>query len=75
MDKINNLPDYASEYEYLVVRNCHEDGIWFYGAYHDFEKACDVALEIGNGVVIDRTYATDKTLVSYEQIAKLAGAK
>lgn len=60
MDKINNLPDYAYEYEYLVVRNCHENGIWFYGACHDFKMACDTALEIGNGIIVDRTCAVNK---------------
>ena len=47
--KVNNLPEYASEYEFTVCRMV-DDEFWFYGAYHDFERAGVVALEIG-GVV------------------------
>lgn len=55
MDEIKNLPDYAKDYEYVVVRNCGNDGIWFFGAYHDFKKSVQAASECGNGVVIART--------------------
>lgn len=52
MSTIQNMPDYAGEYEYIVVRNCNKDGIWFYGAYHDFTKAVNAASECGNGIVV-----------------------
>lgn len=51
-DHINNMPDYANDYEYIVVRNCNADGIWFYGAYHAFDKAIQAAEECHNGIVI-----------------------
>lgn len=47
--RVNNLPEYASEYEFTVCRMV-DDEFWFYGAYHDLERAGVVALEIG-GVV------------------------
>lgn len=53
---INNMQDYADSYPYIVVRNCDIDGIWFYGAYHDFEKAIHAASECGNGIVIAKEY-------------------
>jgi uncharacterized protein YutD len=36
--KINNLPEYANEYKYIVARWC-DDELWFYGAWNDEEKA------------------------------------
>ena len=48
---INNLPKYAEDMEYIVVRFCDGE-IWFYGGYgHDGEKANDVAMEIGGFVI------------------------
>ncbi len=47
---INNLPDYASEYPFIVATGELED-LWFYGAYNTFEKANEVAEQV-DGVVI-----------------------
>lgn len=48
--KINNKPEYADHYEFIVVRNV-DDQLWFYGAYSNGFKADKVAHEIG-GLVI-----------------------
>lgn len=50
MKKIYNLPEYASEYPFIVASVDGED-LWFYGAYCKEEKAESVALSIG-GVVV-----------------------
>ena len=47
--KINNEPDYAKNYEFVVVRKV-DDEYWFYGAYTDGFKAERVAIAI-DGVV------------------------
>ncbi len=47
---ILNMPDYASHYEFVVVREIDND-LWFWGAYADGFKAEQVALEIGGLIV------------------------
>lgn len=47
---INNVPDYASEYKYIVARRVGEE-LWFWGAWNDYERANEVALEIGGEVI------------------------
>ena len=43
---INNMPTYAKDYDYIVVRRV--DGqYWFWGAWNDRNRANEVALEIG----------------------------
>ena len=46
---INNLPDYAKEYKYIVTREC-ENEFWFYGAFNESDRANRAAEEV-NGVV------------------------
>lgn len=48
--KINNLPEYANEYKYIVAR-WYDDELWFYGAWNDEEKAEKAAEEIFGKVV------------------------
>ena len=49
---INNLPDYAKDYEFIVAR--FADGeYWFWGAYSDERKACEVAKNI-DGIVFEK---------------------
>lgn len=48
---INNLPEYAKEYKYIVVRECSPRDFWFWGAYNDRNFANQAAMELGNGVV------------------------
>lgn len=50
MLNILNTPDYASHYEFVVVREIDGD-YWFWGAYANGFKADQVAYEIG-GLVI-----------------------
>ena len=48
---INNMPAYATDYEFLVVRKVDND-LWFWGAYNDHDKAYDAAEEI-NGFILE----------------------
>ena len=48
--KINNLPDYAINHDYIVVRAVNGE-LWFYGAYDTEERAYEVA-EIEDGAVL-----------------------
>lgn len=47
---ILNMPEYASHYEFVVVREIDND-LWFWGAYPDGFKAEQIALEIGGLIV------------------------
>ena len=49
MSEIKNVPDYASEYPYIVAHEI-EGELWFWGAYDDRDRANEVAEKIG-GVV------------------------
>ena len=51
--KVNNVPDYAREYKYWVVRNS-EGELWFYGAWQDKETAYHVATLVNNGLVVEK---------------------
>ena len=48
--KINNLPKYAEDKKFIVVREI-EDELWFYGAFDQPNQANECALEIG-GIVL-----------------------
>jgi len=43
--KVNNVPAYAMNYEYIVAREC-DDAMWFWGAYHTMKEADRVAQEV-----------------------------
>lgn len=45
LEQIKNLPDYARNYRYIVVRLVDDD-FWFYGAYNAEFKA----IEVRNGL-------------------------
>lgn len=47
---INNMPNYAKDYEYIVARRV-KGALWFWGAYNDRDIANEVAIE-ENGIVI-----------------------
>ena len=51
--KIKNIPDNfdLGSIGWMVVRRMDAD-LWYYGFYEDEEKAYQVAMEIGNGVVV-----------------------
>ena len=46
---INNKPEYADDYEFIVARECDNE-FWFWGAYENGWIADKAASEIG-GVV------------------------
>lgn len=50
MEYINNLPNYAYEYPFIVVRVCDGE-FWFWGAYKTNHRAFEVASEIDGTVV------------------------
>ena len=49
--KINNIPEYAKNREYIVCRYV-DDELWFYGAYESQERAEEVA-EMVDGWTIE----------------------
>ena len=49
---IQNMPRNIN-HNYLVVRQVDGD-VWYYGQYDSEAKAKEVAIEIGNGLVIER---------------------
>ena len=48
---INNVPYYAKDYKYLVVRDCGKDGLWFYGAYGNVKTVKAIRKTIANGKI------------------------
>lgn len=48
--KVNNMPE-EHGHGYLVARLCDGE-LWYYGIYGTDSKAKEVAIEIGNGVVL-----------------------
>lgn len=48
--EIKNMPTYASNYKYLVVRDVNNE-LWFWGAYKTITEAEIVASDI-NGTVL-----------------------
>ena len=49
---INNVPDYAKDYKWIVAR--FEDGeYWFWGAWNDESKALEIASNIENATVFE----------------------
>ena len=53
--KINNLPNKIT-YPYMVVRRCDDEDVvslWYYGQYKALKEANEVAVEIGNGFVVE----------------------
>ena len=50
MMTIQNVPEYAKNYKYIVARRVDGE-LYFWGAWNDRNKANEVAIEIG-GVVV-----------------------
>lgn len=48
--KINNKPEYADHYEFIVARKVNGE-LWFYGAYSNGFKADQIASKI-SGIII-----------------------
>ena len=49
--KVNNVPQYAHNYRYWVVRAV-EGELWFWGAWNDENRANEVAAELLNGAIV-----------------------
>lgn len=50
--KINNVPAYAKQYKYWVVRDCGKDyGLFFYGAYKSLKTVRAICKTVGNGKI------------------------
>lgn len=49
MVEMFGVPEYASEYEFVVARECDGEW-WFWGAYDEHGRAVQAALEIGGRV-------------------------
>lgn len=49
MTQIQNMPNYAKDYNYIVATNV-KGTYWFWGAYNDRDRANEVALEEGGRV-------------------------
>ena len=50
--KINNMPE-SKKHGYMVVRRDADSSLWYYGTYSSDEKAYEVAVETGNGIVLE----------------------
>lgn len=48
--KINNMSEYGRGKKFIVFRE-HDGENWYYGAWDDFDKALNEAVEIGGQVV------------------------
>ena len=58
--KVNNVPAYAANYNYIVARyDSKSDSLWFWGAFDNEAKAKDVAEEIGGQVIYRHGYNID----------------
>lgn len=52
--KINNLPDYAQNCNYIVATTVDGE-LWFWGAYDDYKKAQYAANETFDRLIIDNS--------------------
>lgn len=57
MPKVNNVPRYASEHNYIVARNVDGE-LWFWGAYDRLERARATARDV-NGEVLNEWEEAD----------------
>lgn len=48
---INNCPEYAKKYKYIIARN-DAGSLWFYGAFDDKDDVDRIVNELGDGAVI-----------------------
>ena len=53
--EIKNVAEYAQGKDGFIVvrRDDHDASLWFYGVYESKELARNVAIEIGNGLVLE----------------------
>lgn len=51
---VNNLPHDDFGTGYMVVRRGeHDASLWYYGFYQDKKRAQEIAVEVGNGIVLE----------------------
>lgn len=50
MMNINNMPEYANKYQYIVCRVVN-GALWFWGAYNEKSRAAEAAAAVGGTVV------------------------
>lgn len=48
---VMNCPDKEFGIGYMVVR-CVNTTLWYYGFYNDMQRAAEVAVELGNGLIL-----------------------
>ena len=48
---VKNVPEYALDFEFWVIRFDEQGQAWFYGAWNEAEEACRVAIEVGGTVI------------------------
>ena len=54
--EINNMPETAKNKDgYIVVRRDDNGKLWYYGSYNSQVVAQEIAVEIGNGLVLGVT--------------------
>lgn len=53
--KINNMPDYAAEKQY-VVATLVDGELWFFGAYDDYDKAQYAVQETDGRLLIENSF-------------------
>lgn len=51
MMTIQNMPEYAKNYKYIVARRVDGE-LYFWGAWNDKDKANSISHELGDGIVI-----------------------
>ena len=58
--KINNVPSYAANHKYWIVRDCGKDGYYFYGGWDKLHTAQAISRTINNGFVYKNVGFIDK---------------
>lgn len=53
--RIQNTPANVHEHGFIVARVAEDTTLWWYGIYNTMEKARSAAMEIKNGIVLERT--------------------
>ncbi len=52
--EVKNMPYQILKDGYLVVRRDENNAsLWYYGFYQDLDRAQEIAVEIGNGIVLE----------------------
>ena len=60
INEINNIPDYAMEYRWWVVRFIDKE-YWFWGAWNDYAKALEVSMNLEESTIFENNYFTQES--------------